>query len=240
MDSARAEQILDSLEEISRETRRARHGYWFPLLLSGLIVLGDLPFSYFRLGHYGGSFNSFHGLCLCAVDSNHPFGSTLYWLLAVPLGYAAIAAYYFIRGRRTGLKARIWPYVVTGIALFALMILTATQVPKPLRFMYRLDNWRYYAHFNQGFMPVVVISLALFVLAKLERSKMLLFISLVNFAVAVLANTYNISNVGQRIHWIWPDWAANLAAAGGFLVFVGLLSLLVLGLGGGRHEPAPR
>jgi hypothetical protein len=116
------------------------------------------------------------------------------------------------------------------------MILTATQVPKSLRFMYRLDSWRYYAHFNQGFMPLLVISLALFVLAKLERSKMLFLISLVDFAIAILANTYNISNVGQRIHWFWPDWAANLAFAGGFLLFVGIVSLVALGLGSGRHE----
>src|SRR5690349_13302150 len=154
-----AGELLGAVQRVSKATRRARHGYWLPLLLSGLIILGDLPFSYFRIGHYGGAFNGFHGLCLCSYAGNHPFGSTMYWLLAIPLGYVAIAAYYVARGRRTGLRVRIWPYVAAGVALFALMILTASEVPKPLRFMYRLDNWRYYAHFNQGFMPVLVISL---------------------------------------------------------------------------------
>ncbi|MCA1834763.1 MAG: hypothetical protein LC750_18890, partial [Actinobacteria bacterium] len=67
-------------------------------------------------------------------------------------------------------------------------------------------------------------------------SKGLWLITLAFLGVAVLANTYNISNVGQRIHWIWPDWAANLAFAGGFLVFAGVVSLIALGRGGVRDE----
>ena len=231
-----AGRLLETLDRVTTETRRARHGYWFPLLLSGLIILGNLPFSYWSLGHYGGSFNRFWGLCLCSADSNHPFGSTLYWLIAVPLGFVAVAAYYVTRARRTGLHVKIWPYVLTGLTLFALMILTATRVPKPLRFMYRIDNWRYYAHFNQGFMPVLVIALALFALAALERSRILWMITLVFFAVAILANTYNISNAFYRIHhWIVPDWAANLAVAGGSLVFFGVLSFIGLHARATRH-----
>ncbi len=230
-----AGELLGAVERVSKETRRARHGYWFPLLLSGLIILGDLPFSYYSIGHYGGHISEFWGFCLCSGTGNHPFGSTLYWLLALPLGYAAVAAHYVERSRRTGLKVKIWPYVVTGTVVFGLVILTATRVPTPLRFMYRIDVWTHYATV-QGFAPILVVSLAFFALAVIERSKAMWLITLAFLGVAVLANTYNISNIGQRIHWIWPDWAANLAAAGGFLVFVGLVSLIALGPGGGRHE----
>jgi hypothetical protein len=232
-----AGELLGTVERVSKETRRARHGYWFPLLLSGLIILGDLPFSRFSIGHYGGHYSGFFGFCLCAGSGNHPFGSTLYWLISVPLGFAAVAAYYIVRSRRTGLRGRIWPYVVTGVVLFGLIILTAARVPAPLRFMYRVDIWTRYATI-QGFAPILAISVALLALAVLERSKALWLITLSFFGVAILANTYNISNLGQRIHWIWPDWAANLAFAGGFLVFAGVVSLVALDLGGGRHDPS--
>jgi hypothetical protein len=227
--------LLGAVKRAAKEARRARHGYWFPLLLSGLIILGNLPFNYWRIGHYGGQFNPLLGFCLCTGVGNHPFGSTIYWLLSIPLGFAAVAAYYVARSRRTGLKVKIWPYVVTGVAVFGLIILTAARVPAPLRFMYRIDVWTRYATI-QGFAPILVISLAFFALAVIERSKAFWLITLAFFGLAILANTYNISNVGQRIHWIWPDWAANLSAAGGFLVFVGLVSLIALGIGGVRHE----
>jgi len=229
-----AGELLGAVERVSKETRRARHGYWFPLLLSGLIILGNLPFNYFSIGHYGGPTRLVFGLCLCNGVGQHIFGSTVYWLIAFPTGFAAVASYYVIRARRTGLQVRIWPYIVTGLALFAFVVLTGVQVPKPLRFMYRIDVWRYRAT-PQGLAPVLAISLALFALAAIERSKALWAITVSFFGVALLANLYNISNVGQRIHWIWPDWAANLAASGGFLVFVGVLSLIGLGVGGRRH-----
>jgi hypothetical protein len=101
--------------------------------------------------------------------------------------------------------------------------------------MYRVDNWRYYAHFNQGFMPVLVISLGFFVLARLERSWVLFGIALISFALAIAANTYNISNAFQRVDWIVPDWAANLAVAGGSLVFFGLVSYIALAVRAARR-----
>jgi hypothetical protein len=146
-----------------------------------------------------------------------------------------VAAYYVARARRTGLKVKIWPYVVVGITLFGLVILTAARVPAPLRFMYRVDVWTRYATI-QGFAPILAMAFAFIALAVLERSKALWLITLAFLGVAVLANTYNISNIGQRIHWIWPDWAANLAFSGGFLLFVGLASLIALGPGGSHHE----
>lgn len=227
--------LLGAVERVQKEARRARHGYWFPLLLSGLIILGDLPFSYWRIGHYRGSFNGFWGFCFCTFPGNHPFGSTLYWLIAVPLGFAAVAAYYVVRARRTGLKGKIWPYVATGIALFGLVILTGARVPAPLRFMYRVDVWTRYATI-QGLAPVLVIALAFFALAVIERSKALWVITLAFFGIAILANTYNIENAFYRInHWIVPGWAANIAVAGGFLVFFGTVCLIAQRVGSALH-----
>jgi hypothetical protein len=231
-----AGQLLETLDRVRSETRRARHAYWFPLLLSGLIILGNLPLGYWRIGDYGDPhFNGFLGFCLCN-EGNHPFGSTLYWLIAVPLGFAAVAAFYVVRARRTGLKgSKIWPYVVTGLVMFGLVILTATRVPAPLRFMYRIDNWTHRATV-QGFAPVLVIAFAFFALAALEHSKALWVITVAFLGVAVLANTYNIENAFYRInHWIVPGWAANLSVAGGFLVFAGIVSLIAQSVGSARH-----
>jgi hypothetical protein len=241
MDSARAEQILDSLEQISRETRRVRHSYWFPLTLFGAVILGALPFDYYSLGHYSaadGPVTTYHSsgppsvldrLGFGAGAGLHPWGAALFWLISVPLAYAAVAIFYRIRASRTGVQGRVWPFVVTGLVLFAFLLATAPGVVLLLHAPEWLVSWQSQMGdlYSRGLTPIIVISIALFVLARLERSWGLFWIALAFFPIALLANLYNISNAFYRIHhWIVPDWAANLAVAGGFLVFFGAVSLI--------------
>ncbi len=239
MDSARAEQILDSLDEISRETRRARHSYWFPLTLFGAVILGALPFYYYSLGHYTTADGSVTRVGAPSVLDRfgfgagaglHPWGAALFWLISVPVAYAAVAIFYRVRASRTGVQGRVWPFVVTGLVLFAFLLATAPGVVLLFHAPEWLVAWQGQMGdlYARGLTPIIVISLALFVLARLERSWGLFWIAMAFFPIALLANLYNISNAFYRInHWIVPDWAANIAVAGGFLVFFGAVSLVV-------------
>jgi hypothetical protein len=232
-----AGELLGTVQRISREARRARHGYWFPLMLFGAVILGALPFYYFSIGNYGdggrAGFSALDRLGFSDATSNHPWGAALYWLIAVPLAYVAVAIFYRVRAARTGVQGRVWPFVAAGLGLFAILLITAPGVIVLLHLPRWLVSWQWRIGnlYARGLTPILVISIALFVLARLERSWGLFWISVLFLPVALLANLYNISNAFYRInHWIVPDWAANIATAGGFLVFFGAMSLIAHGL----------
>src|SRR6476660_571029 len=116
-----AEMIVD-VGRVQRATRRARRAIWFPLVLFGLILLGAAPF--YRPWPPAGA-----GI---TVRNIGPAGGYLggdfignapawYWLIALPLGYAATAAFLRWRAGRTGVAGRIAPYVVAGLGLFAFL-----------------------------------------------------------------------------------------------------------------------
>lgn len=240
MDSARAEQILDSLQEISRETRHVRHSYWFPLMLFGAVILGALPFYYYSLGNYGGRpgpVSVIDRFGFGAGDANHPWGAALFWLISVPLAYVLVAVFYKVRANRTGVQGRVWPFVVTGLVLFAMLLASAPGVVVLLHAPRWLVSWQGQIHqlYSRGLTPIIVISIALFVLARLERSWGLFWIAMAFFPIAILANLYNIENAFQRVNWIVPGWAANLAVPGGFLVFFGAVSLIGQKVVSARH-----
>ncbi|HLW17634.1 MAG TPA: hypothetical protein VKV69_09795, partial [Actinomycetota bacterium] len=155
----------------------------------------------------------------------------------VPLGFILVAVYYHVRARRTGVQGRIWPFVAAGVAVFVLLLASAPGILVLLHAPSWMLSWQRYASdlYIRGLTPVLVFAVAFFVLARVEHSKILFAIALLFVPVALLANLYNISNLGQRIHWFWPDWAANRAAAGGFLVFFGVVSFIGLRLKAARH-----
>jgi hypothetical protein len=221
-------------------------------LLFGLVILGALPFFYYSIGNYGPSSGSSIGGAIAVKPSflyrfnlggfpgQHPWGAAVYWLTAMPLAFILVAVYYRVRARRTGLQGRVWPYVVAGIVLFALLLASAPGILVLLHAPRWMLSWQGYASdlYIRGLTPVLVIAIAFFVLARVEHSKVLLAIALGFVPIALAANLYNISNAFQRLHWIVPDWAANATVAGGYLVFFGLVALIALGVGGGRHEPS--
>jgi hypothetical protein len=242
MENAQAVELLGTVRRVSRDARHVRHGYWFPLLLFGVIILGALPFYRYTLADHSASLTArdaagpIDRIALGGFPAAHAWGATLFWLVAIPAGTAAVVAFYAVRARRTGVQGRVWPFVVAVLLLFAVLIVTAPGISIVLHAPW-LSSWRPIFVFQYGLMPVLVVSLGLFLLARLERSWGLFAISLAFFGVAALANTYYMSNAFYRLdHWIVPDWAANIAVAGGFLVFTGLVSLVALRAGGAVRE----
>jgi hypothetical protein len=231
MESAGAQELLGSIGRVSRVARRARHGYWFPLLLFGLIILATLPLYKPPAEPASGKiFSDRLTVSLGYYDASHPWGVALFWITAVPLGYIATATYYRLRARRTGIQGRIWPYVVGGLVLFTLLVMTTPGISQVFHVPGFLTHWRRYVPnlFIRGLTPILVIALGFFVLARVERSWVMGGIASVFLAIALGANLYNMSNLFQRLDWIVPDWSANIACSGGFLVFVGLVTRFAL------------
>ena len=44
MTSASPEELLSDLDRLRRQARTARHAYWFPLVLFGLLTCASIPF----------------------------------------------------------------------------------------------------------------------------------------------------------------------------------------------------
>ncbi|MCL5280097.1 MAG: hypothetical protein M1376_09340 [Planctomycetes bacterium] len=78
--------------------------------------------------------------------------ASLFWLVALPLGYVATVFYYRRRARLTGVESPLRPYVLTGLALLATLWVLAGDIERPLRLIR-------FAHDPNGF-PTVVSSKA--------------------------------------------------------------------------------
>lgn len=214
-------ELLAAATAAGRMTRAARHGFWFPLVLFGLLVIGAAPWylqSVPRCPQGSG------GCYLSGVGQpENSLGVTLYWLVAVGLGYAATLGYYRLRARRVGAAGRIWPYLVFGLALLAITLLTTPEVngrllhgqgptpPGDLSF--------------RGMMPLLALAVGLFALARLERSLPLAGFALLFLAVALICNLYDVENQSPLIGWTpTPEWQLlpNLWLAGFTLLLAGL------------------
>ena len=210
MDREEPSELLAAATQAVQRTREARRGFWFPLVLFGIIIIGAAP--WYRVGSDTGCFGftpvgsqqtlcsdmvggGFFGL-YPGVDST---GTALYWLVAVVLGYAATVAFYHWRRLRTGVAGRILPYVLTGVALLALAVMATPTV-----------SW----HWHQdpftvmpgdlsirGMAPLLVVALGLFVLARLERSVPLAAFACLFLTVALVSNLYDVENQTPAIGW---------------------------------------
>jgi hypothetical protein len=231
-DSGRAgespRQLLLGTRELTRRVRRAQRGAWFPLVLLGLVAAGAAPF--YRVGP--------HPRALCAaVAARGPGGvpagpgrgavrcfiafgwpAFIYWVAALAAAYAVIAGFYVLRARRRGVGARIRPYVIAGLAgvlLVAVLWLVQRYLASQSRFPSALVV--------HGLNPLLAIGLALFALARAERSRALLVFAAANLA-AVLANFYDIDGLlrdhGLAVSLPWT-FVPRLWAAAAVLLLAG-------------------
>jgi hypothetical protein len=104
MEPRDAIELIGSAERLRRRTRAIDRTVWFPLFVLGALTLGSAP--------------------ICRTDGFfYPFEPwNLYWLVAGPAAYAAIAGYYLFRDRSTGVGGewgRVRPYVVAGLLMVA-------------------------------------------------------------------------------------------------------------------------
>lgn len=217
-------QLLAVATAAGRLTRATRHGFWFPLVLFGLLVLCATPL-YLENTPTLPTCPHTEGLCLTyfqyAIPADSPTGS-LYWLIAVTAGYAATLGYYWFRARRVGVAGRVWPYLATGLALLALNAL-ATPTSYQLLDLHLVRTLGDLG--ARSMTPLLALALGLFVLARLERSVPLTGFAVLFLVVALISNLYDVENQTPLIGWTpslaWT-YVPNLWLAGFTLLLGGL------------------
>lgn len=182
---------------LSREAKTHR-GYWFPLLVFGIVVLAATPF-------YWQSIPSCrHPVCesVGTVSSFRLFNSGLepsmflfpqqnlaafYWLSAIPVALALCYAYFRWRRPVIG-RVRIWPTTIVCIALLVALSVPGIAPWLPVGIGLPGDLT------VRGLVPLLVIGIGLAALAIAQRSLLLCAFAVVFIALALLANLYDISN----------------------------------------------
>jgi hypothetical protein len=197
------EEPAESLEYVSAavsKARAARHGFGFPLLVLGAVTAGALPFYVLPAPSARPLTQAVSGTPLVgALGGFLPHAgqwAALYWLVTLPLAYAAGLAYCRARSYRSGVQGRALPAVVVGLGL--LMILVASS-PAMVAFLH-LPGWTAFLHpqgdlATRGLTPLLAVSLGLVALSYLERSVTRALFAVAFVALVLLVNLYDIENL---------------------------------------------
>jgi hypothetical protein len=231
----------DALEEAKNwrsRTRAVRHGYWFPLVMFGLLTLAAAPLFWVKETSLCP-----HGEVTCTGSvTGGPLGNpfaqsplnvelgrwiSLYWVLMVPLGYVATVFYYRQRARRTGVAGRVWPAVIVGLALWVLIL--GSFESRGWLHLPGHPTWGFPVPIlllqGRGLDPLLVIGIGVGILAWLERSWASAVFAAMFFALALLANLYDLQNQVYRLGWHLPAGAGylpNVVLPGLFLLAGGI------------------
>ena len=220
-------ELLGEVRAIRRRARLARHAYWFPLVLFGVLTCASVPF-YVRhfpagRGPIAGRLSLFlPGAYFGGLGVRTPAATAYYWLGAMLFGIAATVFWYRWHGNRVGLRTPARGYLITGLVLVALALaiplISGRSVGLPL-------IWPG-GFVTRGMFPLVLIGLGLCFLAWAERSIALAVIAALYLALSVVASLYDIQNVFYRLGW-------NLSPSAGSLPNVMLPALVLLLSGAG-------
>ena len=196
-------QLLSDLARLRREARVARHGYWFPLVLFGLLTCGAAPFYAAAAAPPLGSV-SYQAGAGPILLSGTPFGGNSfligwYWTVALVGGYLLTLLWYRRHAGRAGVRTPARGYLITGAALTVL----ALAIPPLTRFVPRLSwTWLPFGDlWIRGTLAFLIIAAGLWVLAWAERSRALAVIALVYTGAALLASLYDTENILFRLGW---------------------------------------
>lgn len=208
-------ELLAEMKALRRRVRTARHAYWFPLVLFGLLTCTSVPF-YAPPGHQaGGAVALQPGLPLPVLGGSSGLTGFVgyYWLAALLGGLLLTLLWYRHNARRVGLATPARGFVVATAALTALALVI------PLLSRVRSPHWlNWLAHLQvlwpgdlimRGTFPFVIIAAGVWILAWAERSLALAAIAAVYTAAALLSDLYDVENVLFRFGWNAPgsDWS---------------------------------
>jgi hypothetical protein len=201
-DPAEAAGLLSEMRSLRRSARSARHAYWFPLVLFGVLTCVAVPFyirprglgglgTYVQLGPYTPLLNGLPGQTQAYLG--------YYWLVALLGGLALTLWWYRRHARRIGLRTPSRGYLVTVTVLTGLAIALPilSQIPglRFLRVLWPGDLT------IRGTFPFLIIAAGLCVLAWAERSRALAVIAAIYTGTALLASLYDIENILFRLGW---------------------------------------
>jgi hypothetical protein len=205
--------LLAEMRALRRRARSARHAYWFPLVLFGLLTCASVPF-YLQLSSPPGPRGLATGaagpgpqLPVLGGSSGFPVRPYLgyYWLAALLGGLLLTLLWYRRNARQVGLQTPARGYVIT------VAVLTVLALIMPLLAQLRSPHWlRWLQHLQvlwpsdlvvRGTFPFVIIAAGLWALAWAERSRALAITAAVYTGTALLASLYNVENLLFRLGW---------------------------------------
>jgi hypothetical protein len=211
-------ELLGTAQGLQRRIRAAARRSWFPLTVFGVITLASTPLYAERPAPSGLVRESFVG----GFVVPNPQRLSLFWLIAAAAGYAATVLYYRWRDRTTGVVGRVWPFVVTGVGLFALLILVSPGGLELVGLSSSLTPWTVVGDlFIRGLTPILTIAIGLLVLSAFERSVAFAAYCLAFLGVALAVNLYDIGNLTYRLGLGQHGLQANVVTAGLALVLGG-------------------
>jgi hypothetical protein len=202
--------LLGEMKVLRRRARAARHAYWFPLVLFGVLTCASVPFYNqpdVPAGLTARASGGAPGLPVLGGYSGFLVHRYLgyYWLAALLAGLLLTLLWYRRNAHRVGLQTPARGYVITVATLTAL-----TLVIPPLSRV-RSPRWLSWLQFLQvlwpgdlvvrGTFPFVIIAVGLWALAWAERSRALAVIAAVYTGVALLASLYDVENLLFRLGW---------------------------------------
>jgi len=189
------------MRQVRRRARLARHAYWFPLVLFGLLTLGSIPFylrPFLTRAGVSGRPSSRLGFLQSSYFPNPLFGHGLpyYWLGALLAGIAATAAWYRWRGGRVGLRTPTRGYLITALVLLILAVLIPLITGSRSQVALMPGDL-----LVRGTFPFLIIAVGLCVLARAERSIALTAIVVGYLGLSLLVSLYDVVNVIDRLGW---------------------------------------
>ncbi len=235
--------LLSDLSRLRRQARTARHAYWFPLVLFGLLICAAAPLYVAANGPSGTSAVELSSPATILGGMPGPAGGTIvgwYWAGALVAGYLLTVGWYWLHARRAGLKTPSRGYLLTGAALVALTIalpwLTREAPALSRVWIPAAGIWM------RGTVAFLIIAAGLWVLARAERSRALALIALIYTGAALLVSLYNVENVVFDLGW--DPGSSQFAWRLSVLPDVLLPALVLLAAGGGaflaQHKRALR
>jgi hypothetical protein len=189
------ERLLAELAGLRRRTRSARHAYWLPLVLYGLLICAAAPLYVQRQDPHrtGTYYPPGPQVQLPGLGGYGDGYIAVYWLFALVAGFWLTALWYRRRGRQAGLLTSARGFVVVGVVVTAAIILLSA-VPAAAR-LWPGDL------VIRGIFPLFVIAAGLFALAWAERSWALIATAVLFTGAALLASLYDVENVLFRLGW---------------------------------------
>ncbi|WP_229069032.1 hypothetical protein [Actinoplanes sp. DH11] len=203
--------LLADVRGLAQRVRLDQRVTWLPLLVLGLVSLGAIVVHRLTSPELLECQAMPDGSQVCQVWFQ---AVQIYWWVALVAAYVLIAVGYRRVARKRGLGTRMWPYVITGVALVVISAAVSgvwgvldnpyfpDVPPASVQFLLRLAD------------PTGAIGVALLVLAWLERRPALLI-----FTVGYLVVALTPINFGWGEHWgsNW-EFAPQLVINGGLLL----------------------
>jgi hypothetical protein len=190
------DEVLADLGRLRRQARAARHAYWFPLVLFGVLIAASSPFFVEQISPPGvttwvkaAPLRTFGGMF------SQP-GLSYYWLAAIVTGLGLTGWWYRQHGARVGLRTPSRGFLLTGLVITAALVVLSFISVGGIRIAFPFGIMTV-----RGTFPMLIIAIVLWVLARAERSAGLAVVAVLFTGAALLADLYNVENIVFSLGW---------------------------------------